>query len=309
MRRTPCAIGLAMFTLMLSPSYSDVIEFNGDGGTANWSNPDNWDANAVPTAADRAVIPNTFDVEVDGDYTVDTIEIQSGGTLTVLTGNTLTLQNNNHNDASCPFPSTTCSLRDHSELNDQLILEEDAVLSFTTESHTLSGPGEIVCGDATVTMASGVQFANDVDGGIYGTAVIEGDGSFLNKSSVEPTPFSADIRMNCEFDDVAGAEWIVGCGAFLTFQIGSVSLEGDFVNDSSRNPGAGWFDLGDDVATCGTWYWDCESGVNADPSAEFRYANFVDLSGSCSNPASGGNGTCNDPWIIDYRLNATTCIP
>jgi len=61
----------------------DVITFSPSGTSGDWNVAANWNPQKVPGADDRAVIPADKTCDVTADATVDTIEIEAGGTLNV----------------------------------------------------------------------------------------------------------------------------------------------------------------------------------------------------------------------------------
>ena len=81
---------------------ADNVTFTGDGNGSSWGDAENWDSDPnLPTADDRAIIPLAFSVDVDDDFTVDSIEVY--GALFINPGNTLTLELDDF-DTSCGAP-------------------------------------------------------------------------------------------------------------------------------------------------------------------------------------------------------------
>lgn len=306
-------IGLSVaFTLTLGSGAmaGGVVTFNGDGDGTNWGDRDNWDTNAVPAADDRAKIPTGFTgVVVNGNFTVDTIEILGTGHVTIQKGKTLTLQNDDHIIHICVPLQPNCVLSDDSIIDGKLTLEGDATkgstLAFTTKTHRLNGTGGIVGQKVKckISIASAIVLTNILDDGIRGSMEFDGAGTFNNASLLES---DEEIIIDCEVDDTSSASWVTGCGDAMQFNNGSTSLLGDFSEGSATDEGRGTFTFLETVATCGTYRSHCGSVFVISP-VTFEYAEFEDLSGSCSNPGTGGDDTCDNLWVID-TLIYTPCL-
>lgn len=165
---------------------------------------------------------------ISSDRSVDCINVESGFTLTINAGVTLTITG--------PGPSCV----DH-----EVILEgSGSTLAFTTNDHEVTGSGKIKGqNDAIIEIASGVTFTSDVK--ITGRLKIQGTGNFTNEGSVTADDGSGalDIMVTGTIDDSATANWKVKkSGASLIFREEPASLQGDFtVSD-------GTLQAGDDLA-------------------------------------------------------------
>jgi hypothetical protein len=79
-----------MFLFSLSSSYSQTWDGGGDG--VNWSSANNWSTNTLPAAGGAVIIPNGFNVTVDGDFSCASVTFNgASATLQVSAGFTLTL--------------------------------------------------------------------------------------------------------------------------------------------------------------------------------------------------------------------------
>lgn len=85
---------LAMVAASAS-AFGATVTYTAGGGTENWSNPLNWSGNSVPTSGDDVIIANagTSTVRVDVNATVNSITVQNGANLWIVTGQVLTVNN------------------------------------------------------------------------------------------------------------------------------------------------------------------------------------------------------------------------
>jgi hypothetical protein len=186
--------------VLLATAMANGDKITWDGETDDdWGTAANWNPNGVPTADDRAIIPDgsDFTVVVSGDFTVDSIEIGTDVTLTIETGNTLTLENDDINRCTiCPnnFP-------DHHHIGGVLEVEALATLEFVIEpTHVLMGDGHINgqidlnLNLSQLSIDFDVEVINELansDGGIRGNMTFHGatssghtNGAFTNYGSV-----------------------------------------------------------------------------------------------------------------------------
>src|ERR1043165_4314855 len=87
------AVGLAVI-LVSCPVFAVTVTWNGSVDDS-WNNPNNWSTNSLPTSSDDVVIANAGSgtATVDTIATVKSITIQSGATLRIDGGQTLTITN------------------------------------------------------------------------------------------------------------------------------------------------------------------------------------------------------------------------
>jgi uncharacterized repeat protein (TIGR01451 family) len=85
---------LAMVSASAS-AFGATVTWNAGGGTEFWSNPLNWSGNSVPTSGDDVIIANagTSTVRIDVNATVNSITVQNGTNLWIVTGQLLTVNN------------------------------------------------------------------------------------------------------------------------------------------------------------------------------------------------------------------------
>jgi hypothetical protein len=99
----PVFITLSVFTLtgaLLLP-YQEAraassITWDGGGDGYSFSDPLNWDTDAVPTASDSIIILSGDHVTLDVDFTISqssSIELSKNSTLSIFDGKTLTIAN------------------------------------------------------------------------------------------------------------------------------------------------------------------------------------------------------------------------
>ena len=83
---------LLFFVCFLSINLLNAQTWDGGGTTSNWSDAINWSTNTVPVAGGAVIIPNGFNVTVDGDFSCTSVtfsgaaanlQVNSGFTLTV----------------------------------------------------------------------------------------------------------------------------------------------------------------------------------------------------------------------------------
>lgn len=313
----------AAFILLVcsTPCLAGVVTFDGGGGSSKWSNPNNWSTDAVPTHDDRAVIPTDFHVVIDdGNYTVDTIEIETNASLTIDPGFTLTLQDDDANLGGGglldPDPCTTLTGGDNSIVDGALIIAANnpptdaGTLAIANCNHTFSGEGYIFGEDelSQITIATNRTLINQLATmGIAGGMTISRSATLRNEGLVEA---EGVIVIETAIRDVAGADWAAGCKDTLVFETGYLGLNGDFWDHGLVwDPGCGMLQFEAPVSTCGTYRSTCGGVTLIGASTYFEYAFYQDLTsgGNCSNPGSGGPGGCNDPWIVTTDLTPCTC--
>ncbi len=322
------AVMVALMAIGLAASNApaqQVFTFNAPSG--NFNNPANWIPQGIPDANDRIVIPEDMDCIVTVDATIDTMVVESDGTLRVNPGVTLTLENDDHIAHECQPLQPNCILSDNSIVNGTVVLIFDqnsatgGSLRFVNKGHTVAGEGSIRASDTT---ASKIQIAGDIvlknqlaaaDNGIIGAMTIEGlagstsDGVIFNQGRIEA---DGELIVDAEIDDSDGALWLSGCKSNLHFVRGSSSLLGDFSNDviddGLGEPGE--FEFDETVKTCGAYIRSC-GAITINNSAVFGYVDFIDLSfGSCPNPGtppSGGPVNCTNRYEVTASVSGGVC--
>lgn len=133
-------------------------------------------------------------VTICADISVNCITVDSGGTLQVCAGNTLTLTG--HGDSTV-----------NGVVN---LLGDSAELAFTTWSHTVYGGGSIVGfhDNAEISIVSGKTLTNETN--IVGQLKITGDGTFVNCGTVEANSAGTILIDVGTLDDCAGTcRWVV----------------------------------------------------------------------------------------------------
>ena len=88
---------LVVLAMAAAPStaFGATVTWDRGAGTDNWSDPVNWSTNSLPTSSDNVVIAfvGMGIVHVDMNPTVNSITVQNGATLWILTGQVLTVNN------------------------------------------------------------------------------------------------------------------------------------------------------------------------------------------------------------------------
>jgi fibronectin type 3 domain-containing protein len=78
-----------VISILIPEAYADTIAWTGSGDGINWSDPANWNTNAIPSSGDRITIPSGT-VHLNINFTTTSrITIQSSGTLVINSGQTL----------------------------------------------------------------------------------------------------------------------------------------------------------------------------------------------------------------------------
>lgn len=286
---------------------ADTITFDGNGNsTGNFDVAVNWNPDGVPDAGDRIVIPDGKTCKVNVDSEADTVEIEDGGTLVIESGETLTLDNDDHNFHTCTFPAHSCIFVDHSIVDGQLDIVGDsgggdAVLKITNATHEFSGEGRIVGNKgqdfSQIEIATDIKLVNKLAGigdGILGGMTITGltggtnRGILRNEGKVmalNVLVFGDDdqIVIDADIEDTSDAVWSLDCGAIMEFKYGSTALQGQF-SDDGFNIAGGTFKFNANVRTCGDYRRRGCGGIDIVGSVVFQYAGF---SGSCENPGTG----------------------
>ncbi len=130
-------------SIQLNATY---ILWDGGGDGSTWNDPLNWDGDVVPGLGDDVDIVG-FDVVVAANATASSVEIRSGGSLTVNGGVTLTLTGNTdtapaNNDAALDISSSSASVT-----NDGTIIISDSVNDGISSRGTFNNNGIIMISD------------------------------------------------------------------------------------------------------------------------------------------------------------------
>ncbi len=287
---------------------ADTITIDGNGSsTGNFNVAVNWNPDVVPDAGDRIVIPDDKTCNVNVDSEADTVEIEGNGILVIKNGVTLTLDNDDHNFHTCPFPAPTCSFVDNSIIDGELIITGDtgggdAVLKLINATHVFSGNGRIVGNKGQdlshIEIATDIKLVNRLAGngdGIIGGMTITGltggtnRGILRKEGNVHAAAYVVfgdddEIVIDADIEDTSDAVWSTDCEAIMEFKYGSTALQGLFSDKRVSQPG-GIFKFNADVRTCGDYERGGCGGIDVENSASFKYAGFT---GSCDNPDTDG---------------------
>lgn len=137
-------------------SAGDTITWTGAVDT-NWSNAANWSTGNVPTAADNAVIPNDFTVNLSGgNFDVLTLTMGANATLTIAAGSRLAIEGGTNNGTIAgagrlDFVGTALGN------NNTISVSVVNILPGTSRNKSLTGAGAFV--GNVLTVASGVTLA------------------------------------------------------------------------------------------------------------------------------------------------------
>ena len=144
------AIGLSALLACAGVTHSDVLTFQPSSG--DFHDEDNWlhseNNTGVPTHDDRIVIPDQkiCDVVANGQvvsFTIDTMNIASGGTLNIDAGITLILQNDDDN-----IPSLGSD--DHSKVDGTLNVGHQTNGGGTLVVKAMNDPEHVFAGNGTM---------------------------------------------------------------------------------------------------------------------------------------------------------------
>lgn len=303
-----------------------VIEFSGAQNNL-WNNVNNWVGGVLPGAGDRVVIPAGKTCNLDISTTVDTLEIE--GTLNILAGMTLELENDDHNHCTGgPFPS--CPQRDNHLVDGdgtvnigEDIANGDAVLIVVSNDiHVFSGTGRVagLHVESELQIDTDVTLVNQLDtdgGGIRGSMIIRGltggdaPGGILNEGLVEAKGTMV-IAENTIIADVTDARWHVSCKTEMIFDEGATNLEGDFVhyNTASGIPEPGAFVFNESVHTCGAYIAEACGTIDVDEANDVTFSfatldveQFCDSCDTC--PATP---TCANPYVVETDKTGPDCM-
>ena len=303
--RLPRRLACTLVISAAAAAQGDVITFVASMG--EWHNELNWSPQQVPTEADRVVIPDGKWCQIENDDAfADTIVVEEGGILEIMSGMVLTLDNDDDNIS----PSGT----DHSIVDGEVRIEYDpdpAVLFFAERSHIVRGDGVIRGVDtaAEIRIAAGIRLQSelaDTAGGVRGGLTIRGlassgltNGMFRNYGRVHAVT-TILCHEDTMLEDTDGAVWTLQrCPARIRFDREALTLEGDFEITAS----GGAFVFNEDVTTCGELIYN-QTGLLFGNGAVFRYASY---SGSEPNP-----GDCKVPSSClapcEASSNETPCF-
>ncbi len=315
---------------IVSPSFADIIEWDGGGNGDSWTTPANWDGDALPGAGDRVLIEGDVDVFIpdNAEITIDSIEIDAEATLSIREEVVLTIEHD-YKNVPCPGPAPSCSSVDNHKIDGLILFPFDqadaGTIKFVNNPHLLGGVGTIRSQlfAATIEIDGDVQVTNLLDGtdvfqgngGIRGSMHIVGntgtsfDGTFINKGLVIADAQSKPgILITAEIEDDDTSRYVlsdcsnVNEGFWIEFEKGSVGLDGDFVD-----LGGGEFRFHEDMHTCGTYGRfvgdeDSCGGIDLmDTGITFRYMIFdTDTGDPCDNPGtlSPVSMSCGKPWKV-----------
>jgi hypothetical protein len=290
---------LLAITVSCSSAIAGLKQFNATSG--NWSQGSNWTPSGVPAQTDRAVIPSGKTCTVDGDFDVDTVDVE--GELIVGAGNTLTLHNTQDNVAADP---------DDSIINGTLLLQQSGgELDIASATHAFTGSG-LLQGEAVsckISIAHNITLVNKMSGAFLGSMTIDSTltpspsyGTFQNDGKVWALG-TIVLAQNPLLEDSDSAEWFLDDGAHIEFHR-AANLKGEFVGSS-----CGTFEFEDVITTCGTWTRNACDIIIAG-SGTFKYKTYVQGTGYCGpNPGSSVTLTAcssSSGWAI---AASTNCCP
>lgn len=303
--RLPRRLACTLVFSAAAAAQGDVITFDGSE-SSSWHDPDNWTPPGVPTEADRVVIPENKWCQIENDDAfADTIVVEEGGILEIMSGMVLTLDNDDDNfEPHDP---------DHSIVNGIVWIRYDpdpAILRVADASHTFVGEGAIHGWDETalVEIGAGLMLMNGLNdplGGFRGGMTIRGltgtglsNGAFRNLGVVNARAGDLVLHADTLLEDIEGAVWTVtACKSSLIFDRECLTLLGDFIkpNDATYgSDGRGAMVFNADIKTCGEFVYNV-AGLYFNNGACFMYESF---SGSLTNPGLCKPPVdCNNPWF------------
>lgn len=266
----------------------------------------------IPTAADRVIIPanETVFIELNDDFTADSLEIEAFGTLWITGSARLTLENDNIHCGGSPSPA--CGLRDNHLINGTINIDDDGILRFVEEEiHVLGGNGQIqgisLAPDPRITIDVDVTLVNQLGGGMWGGLTIFGmpfttyphtrDGGFENQSFVKSIGVIV-LASSTNLSDVEGAQWLIA-GFCAGLYAGTMEfhrealLDGDFEAETAH----ACFQFFESVETFGTYINTACDGVWVDDEND---ATFCYWQYDASDCLEGNPGMGEDPYCIDY---------
>lgn len=271
-------------------------------GSGSWSTGSNWDPVGVPTEADRVVIPDDTVCNINTTAHADTLEIEAGGTLNILSDQSLSLDNDNNNVGGGD--------PDNSIIDGILFITggDDPGIFYTyQQSHWISGDGRIQGEDvnALVEIGAGTTLTNLLDTvgeGFYGGMTIKGragigepNGEFANEGRVDANNrLTIVLDSTTILDDVEGAWWGISYNnSRIEFRREALNLEGDIETGGCTTTFLLIFKA--DVKTCGELIYNY-AGIDIQNSSTFEYATF---SGTQPNPGTAMKSPtdCETPWV------------
>ncbi len=216
--------------------------WNGAAGDSNWSTAGNWSANSPPSPGQEAVIPSGDSPQIVSSIELDFIALQNGGTITVASGGSLTLDDGSTASGGTlqVGPGATLSL-DDAAVTDTAILVGPSTLITTVNDPSASPPtppsapqvyGEAINASGEIVGnyldAAGNSYGFLYDNGVY-TAINDSAAGYSGGEGTTPYDINAAGTISGFYVDAAGVNhgFLYSGGNFTT------------IDDSSAGTAAG----------------------------------------------------------------------
>lgn len=303
-----------------SPALAAVRTFTPIGGSGNWDVAANWTPAVVPTASDRVEILANKICYITSSYqaAADTINVGSGAEVYIDPGCKLTLDNDTPQQGEYDDSTIDGVIWIYSTASSV------ATLEFIGASHALSGSGRIEGKDhnwCKIRIANSITVTNNLAGsgqGMVGGITFEGwttgtlaPGTIKNNGIIQAiedssgpfaNPRDIVLSANLYLADTTTGKWKVeSCFCNMSFHREALGLRGQFYLYSNFG-----FHFFANVKTCGMLVRDL-GALSVYNGKTFKYATFSSNTGFCSNPGSGGNGTCGVPWVLSSNSTCGFC--
>jgi len=171
---------LAICVAAISSSFSATVTWDGGGDGINWTDPLNWDTDALPTAADDVDFDGN-DVTLTANTTVQRVFVDGSAIFTVDAGVTLTVSGFSGNDEGVEIQGSATLINNGTIAISNIVGGDDADGFYnkgtTTNNGTITIDG---AGQHGLYVVAGV-FTNTATGiiTITNSGVVEGDGDDL----------------------------------------------------------------------------------------------------------------------------------